>query len=88
MCEQCNELVKKYYPNLPEDDYGHLLMSATCFPFGGPKYIEPQLKELVENTDGSLGAAIAFADKQLSKAWEEYRPRRVAMENIQEQSFF
>jgi hypothetical protein len=64
MYQQCVDLVKKYYPNLPEKDYGNLLMGATCFPMGGPEYIEPQLIELIENTDGSLEQALGYADMQ------------------------
>lgn len=67
MCKKCIALVKKFYPDLPESDYGDLLMSATAFPFGGPEIIEEQLRELREKTDGSLWGAIAFANQELLK---------------------
>ncbi len=65
MCQKCVDLVKQYYPELPEDDYGDLLMSATAFPFGGPETVERQLKELREKTDGTLQGAIRFACEEL-----------------------
>lgn len=83
MCEKCVELVKKYYPNLPESDYGDLLMGATCFPHCGPEHLEPQLIELIENTDGSLGQALGYADMQLEKDWRKYK----AFEKIKSQPY-
>lgn len=70
MCEKCVEAVRKYFPNLSQEDYGELLMGATCFPFGPPEMVEAQLKELQEKTDGSLLGALAFADAELIKAME------------------
>ena len=68
MCEKCVELVNQYYPDLSEEEQGHLLMSATCFPFGDPEDVERQLKELKEKTDGTLHGAIAFVADEMDAA--------------------
>ena len=65
MCQQCIDVVAKHYPNLDENEVGDLLMSATSFPSGTPEEIEKQLLELKENTDGSLDAAINYANERL-----------------------
>jgi len=62
MCQECQELVDRYYPHLSDGDKLDLLWSATCFPFGGPEHIEPQLRKLRKRTDGSLNQAKGFAD--------------------------
>jgi len=84
MCEKCLLAVKKYYPDLPESDYGELLMSATAFPFGHGETIEKQLKEASEATDGSLNQAIGYAEYKMDKAYGRYK----AAEKIKEQPFF
>ena len=75
MCKGCQDLMNRFYPHLSDDDKMDLLMSATCFPFGGPEELEPQLRELRRRTDGSLNAAKAFADRSMSKA-HDYVMRR------------
>lgn len=50
-------------------------MGATCFPAGGPDMIEPQLIDLIANTDGTLGAALAYADTELTQAMDLFRYR-------------
>lgn len=67
MCEKCIESVKKHFPLLDKSEYGHLLMSATCFPHGSHKLVDSQLKEAAENSDGTLGGAIAYAETELDK---------------------
>ena len=64
MCQTCVDAVRKYYPDLPEENYCDLLMGATCFPFGTPSKIAGQLARLRKKTDGSLQAALAFADAE------------------------
>jgi len=71
MCQKCNDALDKYYPNLNEEERGDLLMSATAFPFGDAAYIENQLKELVENTDGTLHGALAFVDQEMHQILAE-----------------
>lgn len=71
MCERCVELLKQYYPHLSEADAGELLMGATAFPFASPEYIEKQLKELREKTDGSLHGALVFAKAALLSESEQ-----------------
>lgn len=64
MCEKCQELMDKYYPDLEQADQKELLFGATCFPFGPPELIEKQLIDLIENTDGSLGEALSYANER------------------------
>jgi hypothetical protein len=75
MCEQCLAAIKKYYPDLPESDYGVLLMNATAYPFGCGKTVERQLKETSEATDGSLGQAIGYAERKMDEEWKKYKSR-------------
>ena len=71
MCQKCIDAVKKHYPDLPEKDWGDLLMSATAFPFGDPETIERQLAEAKANSDGTMEGAIAYANKQLDEAMKK-----------------
>ena len=79
MCEECKNLIDQYYPDLSNGDQYELLFGATCFPFGGPESIEPQLKELIENTDGSLQAALCYANNQLDESMKRYKCRELAL---------
>ena len=78
MCKKCVDAVKRHYPKLPKSQYGNLLMSATAFPFGSPAYIEKQLRQLRKHTDGTVDGAIAYAHRQLHKAWRRSKARREA----------
>lgn len=64
MCNQCIETVKKWFPLLPEDQYGELLVSGTAFPMGDPEYIAAQVEELAKHSDGTLDSALAYAHEQ------------------------
>ena len=78
MCQGCSDLMLKYYPHLSDDEKGALLMNCTCFPFGGPDLIEPQLIELKANTDGSLEQAMWWAEKKMD---EQLAAHMAAKEN-------
>ena len=67
MCAKCLSAVQRYYPELSEADQVELLWEATAFPFSSPEYIEKQLTELRQNTDGTLAGAIAYADAKLDR---------------------
>ena len=73
MCEKCAAAVKKYWPDLPDDQYGTLLYGATCFPFGSPEQVEQHLKEMAEKTNCNLDMALAIADIETEKAMQEIR---------------
>ncbi len=72
MCQQCLNLIEKYYPDLPEEHYATLLMNATAFPFCPPEYLEKQLQELCENTDGTLKGAIKYANETLENEMHQF----------------
>lgn len=76
MCQQCLEAVQRYYPHLNEEEQCELLMSATCFPFGDADMVERQLIELREKTNGTLGAALAFAEAELYRAMTEFHEKQ------------
>jgi hypothetical protein len=65
MCEKCKLAVDWLYPKLSDDDKCHLLMSATCFPFGSPEQVAEQLLDHLAHTDGTMQAAINRAHEQL-----------------------
>ena len=71
MCKQCLEAVREFFPDIGDELAGELLISATAFPFGGPEIIRSQLKELRENSDGTLEGAMTYASKEL----DEYMAR-------------
>lgn len=71
MCEKCKLAVDWLYPSLSDSDKGHLLMSATCFPFGLPEQVAEQLMDHLANTDGTMQAAINRAHRQLDAAMKE-----------------
>ena len=49
MCQKCADLVAKYLPNVWYSGRGvRFLISHTCFPFGEPEQLEPQLKAASE----------------------------------------
>lgn len=77
MCQKCVDLVKEYFPELPEDDYGDFLMGGTGYPFGWPENGEHQLQELKKYTDGSVGQAMAFADYKLDQGHWMYKRSRI-----------
>ena len=85
MCKQCDELAKKYYPSLNDKERFDLLIGATCFPFGGPDKIEPQLIELLANTDGSLEQAFAYSDTMVTQEMElwAYRAKQEPMSTVE-----
>jgi hypothetical protein len=66
MCQKCYDAVKRHWPELPEEDYGALLMSATAFPLAGPDAIEKQLADLAQQTGCDVGKAIALVDAESS----------------------
>jgi hypothetical protein len=70
MCQLCVDAARRHYPELPDDEIGALLMGATAFPFASPEHVEKQLLEMRAKTDGSLGAALALADKETWEAME------------------
>ena len=70
MCKQCYKLAKKYYPELRDSDLGELLWGATAFPFGGPDIVGRQLAESRRNTDGTLRAALIYANNLMFEEGE------------------
>ena len=72
MCEKCVEAATRYFPNLSEHEIGELLMGATAFPFGDAEYIEKQLAELKEKTDGTLDGALTYAANQLHEDMRKF----------------
>lgn len=69
MCQECQVLAEKYLgPWMPKDDMCDYLFSNTCFPFGGPEHIEPQLR-ILSNLAQDFG--IQGAGWILHKMWDE-----------------
>jgi hypothetical protein len=79
MCQKCVEEVKLYYPHLPEKEYGAFLMGATCFPFGEPEQVARQLATMKRNTDGSVEAAYAYAERVMDMAMSGFDPISMGM---------
>ena len=81
MCQQCVDLVNRFYPHLSEDEKGDLLMSATAFPFAHPETLEKQLRQLRRRTDGTLLGAQAYTDRSMTKTSDFLARRRTAQES-------
>ena len=71
MCQGCLDVVKKHYGHLPESEWGELLISATCYPFGGPEQIEPQLVAMREAGCNTLSECRAFAQRLMDRYMDE-----------------
>lgn len=82
MCEKCDRLINEYYPNLSDSDKYELLMGATCFPFCRPETLKIQLEELKEKTDGTLIAALCYADEQMDEEYKKYKLEKPSEEGL------
>lgn len=71
MCAKCADSLDKYYPKLSIAEKNELLFAATCFPLGDHEDIERQLKELIQNTDGTLSGALDYANKLLEEGMKQ-----------------
>ena len=71
MCERCALVVRKYYPSLPDAEFGDFLMATTAFPMGDAETIERQVLEMWEQTDGTIAAAYAYAQAEFDKSFRE-----------------
>lgn len=70
MCDECFKVVDQYYPGLHRPEKIELLWGATSFPFGNPEKVASDLAECKANTDGTIGQAIAYQEKQCSVSLE------------------
>ena len=73
MCQRCVEAVKRYWPDLPQGDYGRLLWNCTAFPVAMPETIEQQVRDMAERSGCDLGKAIQIADQELDEAMKHAR---------------
>ncbi len=64
MCQQCVDAVKRYWPDLPDDRYGDLLICATALPFGDADQVVKQVQEKAEQSRCNLGFAMSLADRE------------------------
>ena len=71
MCRRCVDVVRKYYPSMPDGEMGNFLMSTTAFPMGSADTIERQVRETWEKTDGTIAAAYSYAQKEFDKDMRE-----------------
>lgn len=71
MCNRCALVVRKFYPSLPDKEFGDFLMSTTAFPMSDAETIERQVREMWENTDGTIAAAYAYAAEEFDKSARE-----------------
>jgi hypothetical protein len=75
MCQKCLDAVKAAFPEMPEAQYGDLLMGATCYPFGSPEQVAQNIAELrgagIVTLDGALGYAARKMDEAMASAPKE-----------------
>lgn len=76
MCQQCQALCDKYLPGIEPEKRRELLWEATCFPFGGPEHLEPQLAAIARRkVDGYpwewVWSEIALAHAEMDAARRE-----------------
>lgn len=63
-----NEMVRRLWPGISEEDVNDLLWGATCFPFGDVRTTVKQLLQAKRAGRGNVSAALAFADEQMNEA--------------------
>jgi len=73
MCQKCADAIKEYWPNLPEDKWGDLLMNCTCFPCGCGDDVAKQVKEMAEKSGQDLHKACCIACAEMDAAHEQYK---------------
>lgn len=73
MCQRCVDVIAKYWPDLPKEQWSDLLWGATAFPAGDHELIEQQVKEMAERTNCDLQMALAIADTEMDAAMRELR---------------
>jgi hypothetical protein len=64
----CHAAGMMMFPQLSLADVHELLFGATCWPFGDCQDVIKQLREMADNTGGSLMECLARADEQMQKA--------------------
>lgn len=70
MCQRCVELVHEILPDVQPHEMGRLLFETTCFPFGEPEHLEPQLRAIAR-TARDMGLPVVEAAYRLTDAdWE------------------
>ena len=73
MCQRCVEAVKRYWPDLPQGDYGRLLWSCTAFPAAKPETVEQQVRDMAERSGCDLGKAMKIVDEETNAAMAQAR---------------
>lgn len=67
MCNLCTEAVRKYFPDVPDEEYGNFLISVTSFPAGDGEEIYKQLRDLRVKT-ANWETCFAIADMEMNEA--------------------
>ncbi len=68
MCQKCLDAVKRYWPDLPKEDYGELLFSCTAFPFADLETTKQQIREMAEKSGRDLLKAMVIAEEETREA--------------------
>ena len=71
MCQTCVDAIKRYWPDLPEAQWGDLLMSATCWPFGDGAQVAAMVKQKAAQSGCDLQRAIGIACDEMDAAMAE-----------------
>ena len=70
MCQKCVDAIKKYWPDLPEEDWRHLLWGATPYPCGSAEDVVQAIRQMAERSGCDVGLACAIADTELERDME------------------
>jgi hypothetical protein len=68
MCQQCVDVVREHWPDLPESEYGTLLLGATAFPFASADVVAEQVADMAKRSGCNVGLACAIADQEIMDA--------------------
>jgi hypothetical protein len=71
MCQKCLDAVRRWFPEIGENDIGELLWGATCFPFGGPEQVEEQLRKMHDKGLTTADEAMAYSDSEMERQMRE-----------------